>query len=81
MIKQVELKTVKELYHVSKKYWETNDKDFLDKDLDLSEEIDHWLWAEVTAVFSLAVLRNITLETLIVILGLYGYEIVERKEE
>ena len=81
MVKQVELKTVKELYRVDKKYWETSDTDLLDKDLALSEEIDHEFWAEITHVFTLAIRRRIPLKTLIVILGLYGYEIVEEKEK
>ena len=76
-MKKYKRDTVKNLYRVTGKYWNTGDTDYLETCMSLSKKIDDKLWCEIESLAGFAVRRKAGVGTLIEALRLFGYEMEE----
>lgn len=78
-MKKYKRKTVKNLYRVTGKYWNTGDTDYLDTCISLSKDIDDKLWCEIESLADFAVRRKAGINILIDAMKLFGYEVEEEE--
>lgn len=80
-MKKYKRDTVKNLYRVTGKYWNTGDTDYLETCISLSKDIDNKLWCEIESLATFTVRRKAGIDTLIAALNLLGYEVEDESTE
>ena len=78
-MKKYKRETIKDLYRIIGKYWNTSDTDYLNPAYNLAKTIDDRLWCEIESLADLAVLKKAGVNTLIEALKLFGYEVEEEE--
>lgn len=71
---------LRELYRVDKLYWENGDINSLDYRRVLAERISNRYWIEISKVVALANKTGKSIDTVVAVLALYGFEMEQEDE-
>lgn len=77
MVKTIPIKTIRELYRLDNKYWQTGDADILPARMQVAKEIDERFYSELSGIMRMVTQNHYPVSKFVKVIRLLGYMVSE----